>query len=157
VRLANRVRSNEKTLHGALFLIVPPGTLVIDIGDLLDAGGHVIGFISDNHNVLKDIDEQMRSILSWDGAIVVDGASGTILAVRLKIFSPRGVFVFQGRGTKHNSAANYCEHFPSLCVIRSDDGMLTLISSETIKTGDAFHLDPVTHTPSYPHLFCLCF
>ena len=144
VSLANRVKTIEGVPHGALFAIVPSGTSMRDIGELLDCSGATMGFINDRLNVFDNIDEKIRSSLSWDGAIVVDGSTGILLAVRFKL-NPlkRGSVVFDGRGTKHNSALLLTEFCSCVCIVRSDDGMITFITSVMTMSGEAYHLDPV--------------
>lgn len=144
VSLANRVKTIENVPHGALFAIVPSGTSMRDIGELLDCSGATMGFINDRLNVFDNIDEKVRASLSWDGATVVDGSTGTILAVRFKL-NPlkRGTVVFDGRGTKHNSALLLTEFCSCVCIVRSDDGMITFITSVMTLSGEAYHLDPV--------------
>mgnify|MGYP007000336976 CR=1 len=45
---AHRVRTNEGEAHGAIFLLVPSGTDLDDVGYCLNDSGMTRGFLSDN-------------------------------------------------------------------------------------------------------------
>ena len=45
---ADRVRTNEGKAHGAIFLLVPAGEDLDDVGFGLDDSGMTLGFVTDN-------------------------------------------------------------------------------------------------------------
>ena len=75
-------QTNEGDAHGAVFVLVPPGTALGAVGYHLEDSGMTRGFVSDRVRFSDaNTDAKLKFLLALDGATVVDGTSGEIVAI----------------------------------------------------------------------------
>lgn len=85
LRSADRVRTNEGEARGTVFLLVPDGTPLANVGYPLDNGGMSRGFVADNVCFMKgNIDKELATLL-FDCAHIVGGLNGVFLAIRYQV------------------------------------------------------------------------
>ena len=104
---AHRVDKIHGKEHGVMYVLVPDGTELLDVGYPLDSSGTMRAFLDGNVCFMtSDIDEELTELLSYDGAHIIGGQSGLFLAICYQIEAsghlPRREFLLEGRGTKQN-------------------------------------------------------
>ena len=138
-------QTNEASKHGAIFVLVPFDTPLDTVGCPLVDNGMTKGFVSD-HVRFSDgnIDANLKSLLSFDGATVVDGTAGGILAICFAIeppnAKPRKWRMSDGHGSGHNSSVRASEIGPFVAIKRSQDGPISVFTPIATASGKAFLL-----------------
>ena len=90
-----------------MYVLVPDGTELLDVGYPLDNSGPIRAFLDENVCfMMSDIDGKLTKLLTYDGAHIIGGQSGLFLAICYQIEAsghlPRREFLLEGRGTKQN-------------------------------------------------------
>ena len=104
---AHRVDKIHGKEHGVMYVLVPDGTELLDVGYPLDNSGPIRAFLDENVCfMMSDIDGKLIKLLTYDGAHIIGGQSGLFLAICYQIeasgYLPRRQFLLEGRGTKQN-------------------------------------------------------
>lgn len=88
--------------------------------------------------LLKDsaIEGILREEFSRDGGILIDGHSGEILETKSIFSHPKSDLVCAGHGTRHNSALQVAASVECVVIVRSQDGYVTVFSSEHLRKQD---------------------
>ena len=138
-------QTNEAAKHGAIFVLVPPDTPLDTVGYPLTDDGMTKGFVLDHvHFSDNNIDAKLKSLLSFDGATVVDGTTGEILAICFAIeppnAKPRKWRMPDGHGSGHNSSVRASEVGPFVVIKRSQDGPISVFTPIATASGKAFLL-----------------
>ena len=95
--------------------------------------------------VHSGVDNDLRDLLPYDGAVIVNADNGNIRAIRYKVNPSRRIhgedqaWTLAGKGTKHNSAL-YMSEAGFVAMVRSDDGDVTVFTPVSTQKGEGFRV-----------------
>lgn len=95
-----------------------------------------------NFCIPKCKDTFNKQVFTQDGAVIVEPKSGKVTAMFCKLYPELSKchYVHENKGTRHNTALEMTMTTPCVAVTRSDEGGVTLYSSDMSEKGYCLHL-----------------
>lgn len=135
LEVATIYKTYEGKETGCILLLVNPSDL--DEDRVMPLSCNLSSMVG--HNLSDDwIEADLRKSFSRDGWMVIDGKTSEILAANSQVaVRKQAGFVLESHGTRHFNALQIAAELECIVVTRSQDGYVTVFSSNEIKKNES--------------------